>query len=67
VRLLSERRGHPENAALFNRLVDSPLLAAVARGNRSGVVAVLREVLGDVLSPQILDEITSEAFQEAQG
>ena len=67
VRLLSERRGHPENAALFHRLVDSPLLAAVARGDRSVVVAVLREVLGDVLSPQILGEITSEAFQEAQG
>ncbi|MCL4503770.1 MAG: bifunctional precorrin-2 dehydrogenase/sirohydrochlorin ferrochelatase, partial [Deltaproteobacteria bacterium] len=46
-RLLLERRGHPENAALFHRLVDSPLLEAVALGDRAKVVAVLHEVLGD--------------------
>ncbi|MCL4500362.1 MAG: bifunctional precorrin-2 dehydrogenase/sirohydrochlorin ferrochelatase, partial [Deltaproteobacteria bacterium] len=46
-RLLNERRGHPENAALFHRLVDSPLLEAVALGDRAKVVAVLHEVLGD--------------------
>ena len=38
-RLLSERRGRPENAVLFHRLVDSPLLEAVARGDRARVVA----------------------------
>ncbi|MCL4503995.1 MAG: hypothetical protein M1438_19390, partial [Deltaproteobacteria bacterium] len=62
-----ERRGHPENAALFHRLVDSPLLEAVALGDRAKVVAVLHEVLGDALSPQILGEVTSEAFQESWG
>ena len=31
-RLLSERRGRPENAALFHQLVASPLLEAVAQG-----------------------------------
>lgn len=66
-RLLNERRGHPENAALFHRLVDSPLLEAVALGDRAKVVAVLHEVLGDALSPQILGEVTSEAFQESWG
>ncbi len=66
-RLLSERRGHPENAALFHQLVDSPLLEAVAVGDRARVVAVLQEILGDALSPQILEELTSEAFQESWG
>ncbi len=66
-RLLSERRAQAENAALFHRLVDSPLLAAVAAGDRAGVVAVLEEVLGGALSPQVLGELTSEAFQEGWG
>jgi precorrin-2 dehydrogenase/sirohydrochlorin ferrochelatase len=66
-RLLSERRGRPENAELFHRLVDSPLLAAVAVGDRARVVAVLEEVLGNALSPQVLGELTSEAFQEGWG
>ncbi len=66
-RLLSERRGHPENAALFHRLADSPLLEAVAMGDRARMVAVLRDILGDALSPQVLGELTSEAFQESWG
>lgn len=66
-RLLSERRGHPENAALFHQLVDSSLLEAVAVGDRARVVAVLQEILGDALSPQILGELISEAFQESWG
>ena len=67
MRLLGERRGHPENASLFLRLVDKPLLEAVIRDDRSWVAAMLREVLGGVLSPQILGEIIAEAFKEAQG
>ncbi len=66
-RLLSEPRSQAENAALFHRLVDSPLLAAVAAGDRARVVAVLEEVLGGALSPQVLGELTSEAFQEGWG
>jgi len=66
-RLLSERRGHPENAALFHHLTAGPLLEAVAVGDRARVVAVLREVLGHALSPQVLGELTSEAFQEGWG
>ena len=67
VRLLSERRGHPENASLFQRLVDKPLLEAVIREDRRWVAALLWEVLGGVLSPQVLGEIIAEAFNEAQG
>lgn len=66
-RLLSERRGRPENAALFHRLVASPLREAVAQGDRARVVALLREILGDALSPQVLGELTGEAFQETWG
>ncbi len=66
-RLLSERRGHPDNAALFHRLVDSPLREAMAVGDRARAVAVLHEILGDALSPQVLGEITGEAFQESWG
>jgi precorrin-2 dehydrogenase/sirohydrochlorin ferrochelatase len=66
-RLLSSRRGRPENAELFHRLVDSPLREAVAQGDRDRVVAVLREILGDALSLQVLGELTSEAFQETWG
>ncbi len=57
----------PENAALFHRLVDSPLREAVAQGDRTRVVAVLREVLGDALSPQVLGELVGEAFQVTWG
>lgn len=66
-RLLRERRGHPENAALFHRLAAGSLLEAVAVGDRAQVVAVLREILGHALSPQVLGELTSEAFQENWG
>ncbi len=66
-RLLSDRRGRPENAALFHLLVASPLLAAVAQGDRDRVVAVLQEVLGGALSPQVLERLASEAFQEHGG
>jgi precorrin-2 dehydrogenase len=63
-RLLSSRRAHPENAALFHRLVESPLLEAVAAADRVRVAAVLREVLGGALSPEVLEELTIEVFQE---
>ena len=66
-RLLAERRGHPDNAALFHRLVDSPLMEAVALGDRARVVSLLHEVLGSVLSTPVLGELVTEAFQETEG
>jgi hypothetical protein len=42
-------------------------LEAVAVGDRTRVVAVLQKILGDALTPQILGELTSEAFQESWG
>ncbi len=66
-RLLVERRGQPENSRLFHRLVDSPLLAAVARGDRARIVGLLGEILGDVLSPPVLGELVAQAFKESEG
>ncbi len=65
-RVLHERRGHPENAALFHRLVESPLREALTRGDRSRVVAVLKEVLDGVLSPRTLEKLAREAMQESR-
>jgi len=67
VRLLEDRRGQPENARLFHRLVDSPLLEAVARGDRARIVALLGEVLGTALSPPVLGELVARAFKEPEG
>jgi siroheme synthase-like protein len=67
IRLLSERRAHPDNADLFHRLVRSPLKDAVAQGDRARVLWVLREVMGDVLSTPVLGELVSQAFKETEG
>ena len=66
-RLLAERRGHPDNGPLFHRLVDSPLREAVAQGDRTRVLTLLREVLGSVLSTPVLGELVSQAFKGTEG
>jgi precorrin-2 dehydrogenase/sirohydrochlorin ferrochelatase len=66
-RLLSERRGHPDNADLFHRLVQSPLREAVARGARAWAVKLLHEVLGSVLSTPVLGELVAQVFKETEG
>jgi precorrin-2 dehydrogenase/sirohydrochlorin ferrochelatase len=66
-RLLGERRGHPDNAELFHRLVHSPLKEAVAQGDRARVLWVLREVMGEVLETPVLGELVSQAFEEPEG
>jgi precorrin-2 dehydrogenase/sirohydrochlorin ferrochelatase len=59
-RLLAERRGHPDNFRTFNQLVASPLQEALARGDRTQVVRLLKEILGPVLSTAALAELTAE-------
>ena len=59
-RLLAARRGNPENAVLFKRLVDSPLLPALKSGDMAKVKQILQEVLGQVLAPAILDEVLDQ-------
>jgi len=66
-RLLSERRANPDNAELFTRLVRSSLKDAVAQGDRTRVMWVLREVMGEALSTPVLGELVSQAFKETEG
>jgi precorrin-2 dehydrogenase/sirohydrochlorin ferrochelatase len=56
-RVLEARRGDPENAVLFKRLVDSPLLPALSRGDMNEVKRILQEVLGQVLDAAVLEEM----------
>jgi len=66
-RLLEDRRGHPDNSRLFRRLVDSPLLETVARGDRARIVSLLVEILDSALSSLVLGELVSQAFKEPEG
>ena len=66
-RLLTERRAHPDNGPLFQRLVQSPLREAVAQGDRARVLKLLHEVLGPVLSTPVLGELVSQALKETEG
>ncbi len=55
--LLAVRRGNPDNAALFKRLVESPLLPALSQGDMDEVRRILREILGQVLDAAAIEEI----------
>jgi precorrin-2 dehydrogenase/sirohydrochlorin ferrochelatase len=65
--VLAARRGHPDNGPLFHRLVHSPVREAVAQGDRARVLKLLHEVLGSVISTQVLGELVSQAFKETEG
>jgi precorrin-2 dehydrogenase/sirohydrochlorin ferrochelatase len=60
-RLLAERRGNPDNAVLFHRLVHSSLLPALSRGDMEEVREILQEILGQVLDAAALEEILEKA------
>jgi precorrin-2 dehydrogenase/sirohydrochlorin ferrochelatase len=60
-RILEARRGNPDNAVLFKRLVDSSLLPALKRGDAAEVRRILQEILGQVLNAAILEEILEKA------
>jgi precorrin-2 dehydrogenase/sirohydrochlorin ferrochelatase len=62
--LLTARRGHPDNAALFRRLVDSPLLSALSRGDMNKVSQILKEILGQALDAAVLEEILDQATKD---
>jgi len=66
-RVLARRRGHPENAALFQRLVASPLQEALAQGDRPWALAVLEEVLGQVLSSEDLAAALDQGWEAGEG
>ncbi|MBM4272979.1 MAG: bifunctional precorrin-2 dehydrogenase/sirohydrochlorin ferrochelatase [Deltaproteobacteria bacterium] len=65
-RVLAARRGHPDNAALFLRLVDSPLQEALARHDREEVSRILVEILEEVLPYAVLAELADKAVSSEQ-
>ncbi|MBM4294196.1 MAG: bifunctional precorrin-2 dehydrogenase/sirohydrochlorin ferrochelatase [Deltaproteobacteria bacterium] len=60
--VLAVRRGHQDNAALFLRLVDSPLQEALAQGDRDRVGHILEEVLGEIIPLSVLADLVDKAF-----
>lgn len=65
-RVLAGRRGHPENAPLFHKLVTSPLKTALAQGDRPRAVAILKETLGNLISEEELAQLFKEAEQNGE-
>lgn len=63
-RVLEVRRGHPENAALFLRLADCPLLEAMVRRDRETVRRLLSETLAGVLPEAVLEELSGLSLEE---
>jgi precorrin-2 dehydrogenase/sirohydrochlorin ferrochelatase len=63
-RVLARRRGHPENPRLFQRLVAGPLREALSREDRPRALAILEEVLGEVLPSEELAAALEQAWEE---
>ena len=62
--VLARRRGHPDNPRLFQRLVSGSLQEAISREDRPRALAVLEEVLGEVLVSEELAAALDQAWQE---
>jgi precorrin-2 dehydrogenase/sirohydrochlorin ferrochelatase len=60
--VLAVRRHHPDNAALFTKLVQSPLYEALARQDGVAVQGILQEILGEILSPTDFAELLGQAL-----
>ena len=63
-RVLSLRRGHPENLRLFQGLVAGPLQEAISREDRPRALAVLEKALSEVLAAEDLAAALDEAWEE---
>jgi precorrin-2 dehydrogenase / sirohydrochlorin ferrochelatase len=63
-RVLARRRAHPDNPRLFQRLVAGPLPEALTREDRPRALAILEEVLGEVLSSEDLAAALDQAWAE---
>lgn len=64
--VLARRRGHPDNPRLFQRLVSGSLQEAISREDRPRVLAILEEVLGEVMASEELAAALDQAWQEEQ-
>lgn len=61
-KVLENRRGHPDNAALFHRLVASPLREAIREQDRAKILHLLQATVGEFLSPEMLQELVAQAL-----
>ncbi len=65
--VLSRRRGHPENPRLFQRLLTGSLQEALIQEDRPRALAILEEVLSEVLSSEDLAAALDQAWEEDEG
>lgn len=61
-KVLEIRRGHPDNAALFHRLVASPLREAIRENDRTTLLHLLQDAVGEFLAPALLQELAAQAL-----
>ncbi len=61
-KMLEVRRGHPDNAALFHRLVASPLKEAIVEGDKEKILHLLADTVGEFLPPETLQELVDKAL-----
>jgi precorrin-2 dehydrogenase/sirohydrochlorin ferrochelatase len=61
-KVLETRRGHPDNAALFHRLVASPLRQAIVQEDKEQVLLLLETTVGEFLPRETLQELADQAL-----
>jgi precorrin-2 dehydrogenase/sirohydrochlorin ferrochelatase len=61
-KVLETRRGRPDNAGLFHRLVASPLREAIREQDQAKILRLLQDTFGEFLSPEILQELVAQAL-----
>jgi precorrin-2 dehydrogenase len=62
-KVLACRRDHPENLALFSRIVSSPLLELLSSSDTAGLQAMLTQVLASVLPDPDLQDLQALAVR----
>lgn len=61
-KILYVRRGHPDNAAVFHRLVAGPLKQAVAEQDKEWILQLLADAAGAFVSRETLRELVEKAL-----
>ncbi len=61
-KVLELRRGHPDNAALFHRLVVCPLRQAIRDGDRQKTLQLLESVVGYLIPREVLQELVDQVW-----
>jgi hypothetical protein len=61
-KVLETLRGQPDNAALFHRLVASPLRQAIVQEDKEQVLLLLETTVGEFLPRETLQELADQAL-----